>query len=61
VKSRSVEIITSIALLREGYGTALRFGYHWLIVVYQSVYEPATDQVQKCMKTLEIIYDAFTA
>lgn len=39
----------------------LRFGYHWLIYVYQSIYEPATDHVQKCMKSSEIIYDAFTA
>lgn len=37
------------------------FGYYWLIKVYQSIYEPATDQVQKCMKISEIIYDAFTA
>lgn len=27
----------------------------------QSVQEPPTDQVQKCRKTSEIIYDAFTA
>lgn len=39
----------------------LRFRYHQLIKVYQSIYEPATDQVQNCMKTSEIIYDAFTA
>lgn len=39
----------------------LRFGYHWLIYVYQSIYEPATDHVQKCMKSSEIIYDSFTA
>lgn len=40
---------------------SLRFGCHWLVKVYQSVYEPAADHVQKCMKTSEIIHDAFTA